>query len=111
MSQNIKSIYHEHFQSLLKHGIIFWCGDKESIKIFKLQKRVLRIMSCVSKCTSCRQIFKDCSILTVACLYILDMVYYIEQHKQSLEQNAQIFKYDTQRRLDLHVYFWDTDFF
>jgi hypothetical protein len=63
----------------------------------------------VSKHTSCREIFKDYSIFTVACLYILDIVYYIK--KQFLEQNAQIHKYDTQRKLDLHVHFCSTDLF
>jgi hypothetical protein len=41
----------------------------------------------VSKHTSCSEIFKDYSILTVACLYILDIEYYIIKHKQYLEQN------------------------
>jgi hypothetical protein len=68
-------------------------------------------MSGVSKRTSCREIFKDYSILSVACLYILDIVCYIKQHKQSLEQNAQIHRYDTRRRLDLHVHFCNTDLF
>jgi hypothetical protein len=68
-------------------------------------------MSGISKYTSCRQIFKDYSILTVACLHILDTVYYIRKHKQFLEQNAQIHKYDTRRKLDLHVHFCNTDLF
>jgi hypothetical protein len=107
----MRSIYHANFQSFLGYGKIFWGGDNESIKIFKLRKRILRIMSGVSKHTSCRDIFKDYSILTVACLYILDIVYYIKKHKQSLEQYAQIHKYDTQRKLDLHVHFCNTDLF
>jgi hypothetical protein len=37
-------------------------------------------MSGVSKHTSCREIFKDYSMLTVACLYIVDIVYYIKKH-------------------------------
>ena len=85
----IRSIYHANFQSLLRYGIIFWVGNNKSIKILKLQKRILGIMSGVSKHMSCRQIFKDYSILTVACLYILDIAYYMKKHKQSLEQNAQ----------------------
>jgi hypothetical protein len=50
----IRSIYPANFQSLLTYGIIFWGGDNEIIKIFKLQKRILQIISGVSKCTSCR---------------------------------------------------------
>jgi hypothetical protein len=41
----LKSIYFGMFQSLLRHGIIIGVGggDGESIKVFKIQKRVLRM--------------------------------------------------------------------
>ena len=48
-------------------------------------------MSDVSKYTSCREIFKDYSILIVACLYILDVAYYIKKHKKSLEKEMHKF--------------------
>jgi hypothetical protein len=44
-------------------------------------------------------------------LYTLDIVHYIKQHEQFLEQNAQIHKYDTRRRQDLHVHLCNTDLF
>ena len=81
------------------------------IPYFNLKKRAIQIISGVSKYMSCRQIFKDYSILTVACLHILDIVYYIRKHKQFLEQNAQVHKYDTRRQLDLHVQFCNADIF
>jgi hypothetical protein len=97
--------------SLLRYGIIFWGGDNESTKIFKLQKRILQLMSSVNNHTSCTEIFKDYRILTVACLYILEIICYIKKHKQFLEQNAQVHKYDTRRQLDLHVQFCNADIF
>lgn len=60
-----RSIYYSKFQALLRYGIIFWGADNESISIFKLQKRVIRIMGGVGTGTSCRQLFKDYKILTV----------------------------------------------
>jgi hypothetical protein len=47
----------------------FGGGDNDSNNIFKLQKRVIRIISGISKHTSCRQIFKDYNILTVTRSY------------------------------------------
>jgi hypothetical protein len=44
----IKNIYFSNFESCLRYGIIIWGGDNESNKIFKLQKKVLRIISGVS---------------------------------------------------------------
>jgi hypothetical protein len=107
----IRSIYYAHFHALLRYGVVFWGEDNESNTIFKLQKWVIRIISGVGKHTSCRQIFNDYNILTVACLYILEIVYYIKKYKDLLEQNVQFHKYNTRRKLDLHIQFCNTDFF
>jgi hypothetical protein len=48
---------------------VLWGGDSESNKIFKLQKKALRIISSVSYHTSCRQTFKVHNILTLSSLY------------------------------------------
>ena len=51
----IKSLYNSKFESLARYGIIFWGVERESIVIFKLQKRVIRIMCGVGRDTSRRQ--------------------------------------------------------
>jgi hypothetical protein len=56
-SYMIKCIYYSKFQSCLKYGIIFWGGSSESLSIFKLQKRVIQIISGASTNSLCRQIF------------------------------------------------------
>jgi hypothetical protein len=45
-----------------------WGRDNESNKMFKLQKKVLKIISGVSNYMSCRQIFEDYNILTLPSL-------------------------------------------
>jgi hypothetical protein len=97
--------YYAHFHAFLRYVIIFWGGDNDSKNIFKLQRRVIRIISGVSKHTSCRQIFKDYNILRVTCLYILEIVRNTKEYKDSLEQNVQFRNYNTQIKLDLHVQF------
>jgi hypothetical protein len=72
-------IYYANFQSFLRYGIILWVGDNESIKIFELQRRILRLMSSVNNHTSCREIFKDYRILTVACSYLLEIICHIKK--------------------------------
>ena len=70
----LRSIYFAHFQLHLRYGSIFWEGDSKSKTAFKIQKRVIYIISSANKCKSCRQIFKDCRILTVTSLYILEVI-------------------------------------
>jgi hypothetical protein len=107
----IRCIYYAHFHSLVRSGIIFWGGDIENNKIFKLQKRVNRIISGTSRQTSCRQIFKDYNMLTVTCLYILEIVCFIKKYKGSLEQNVTFHNYNTRKKMDLHVQYCSKDLF
>jgi hypothetical protein len=107
----IRCIYYAHFQALLTCDIIFLDGDNDRNNIFKLQKRVIRIISGVSKHTSCRQIFTDYNILTVTCLYILEIACYIKKYRDSPEQNVKFHNYNTRRKLYLHVQFCSTELF
>jgi hypothetical protein len=71
----IRNICYSNFQSCLRYGIIL-CGGDNEINIFKLQKKVLQIISVVSNRTSYRQIFEDYntsySTHSQACTYLLN---------------------------------------
>jgi hypothetical protein len=77
----IWNIYFSNFESFLRYRFILWSGDNESNNIFKLQKKVLRIISGVSNLMSCRQIFEDYTILTLSPLYILEVIWFIKKYK------------------------------
>jgi len=49
----IKMIYYAYFHSLLEYGIAFWGNSTESVKVFKLQKRAIRLMTGSNVRTSC----------------------------------------------------------
>jgi hypothetical protein len=51
-------------------------------------------MAGVSSSTSCRQLFKELKILTMASLYTFELVF-IRKYCQSLEQNSQVHQYNT----------------
>jgi hypothetical protein len=82
----------------LRYGILFWGADNESIPIFKLQKRVIRIIGGVGTGTSCRQLFKDYKILTVTSLYVLEVICFIKKYKSSVEQNVHVHVYNTRKK-------------
>ena len=77
-------------------------GDSR-IKVAKVQKRVVRILAGVSSRTSCRNLFKEFKILTIASLYILEVTCFIQKYCKSLEKNTQLHQHDTRRKLDIHV--------
>ena len=53
---------------------MFWGGDGKSAKVFRLQKRVIRLIICVQKRKSCKRLFREFQILTLASMYILEVL-------------------------------------
>jgi hypothetical protein len=86
-------------------------GGELSIRIFRIQKRVIRSMVGVSSRMSCRQLFKELNILTLASLYIFEVTCFIRKYCQSLEQNSQVHQYNTRRKLDIHVKLQKTEIY
>jgi len=50
----LKSVYHSFFYSFVTYRIKFWVNSSYSVQIFRLQKRIIRIMSGLSSRDSCR---------------------------------------------------------
>jgi hypothetical protein len=98
-----KTIYHASFQSRMKYGIIFWGRDRDSVKVFRMQKKVIQLIFGIMSCESCRHIFMDYKILTMASLYILEVLCFIKRFNGSLELNSHIHDYNTRGKMDLHV--------
>jgi hypothetical protein len=73
----LRSIYFANFHSHLRCGILFGEGDSQSTKIFKLQKRVVRLICNVKRKMPCRELFRTLNILSLPCVYIMEMVFYI----------------------------------
>jgi len=57
-TQMIWSIHFVYFQSGLKNGIMFWGGQGKSVKMFQIQKKVIRLLTGVHKLESWRHIFR-----------------------------------------------------
>ena len=109
----ILDIYFTKFQSLLWFGILFWggMGGELNMRILRIQKRVIRSMAGVSSRTSCRQLFKELNILTLTSLYILEMISFIRQYRQSVELNSNVRTYNTRRKMDIHIQSYNTEIY
>ena len=51
------------YSAIMSYGIIFWGNQPQSEKIFKIQKRVIRIITNSRAKDSCRELFKKLEIL------------------------------------------------
>jgi len=54
----VKMIYYPYVHSVMSYGIIFWGNLHINGSIFRVQKRIIRIITNAGKRDSCRQLYK-----------------------------------------------------
>ena len=99
--------YHVH----LRYGLNLWVGDPESIRIFRLQKKVLRIIGKDGLHTFCRSLFKDLNILPLPYLYISEVVCCVKSDMEKIKYDEEVYDQCTHQKSDLHTPFCRTTLF
>jgi hypothetical protein len=87
----IRIVYFSYFHSVMSYGIIFWGNANLYINIFKIQKRIIRIMNRKSKRDSCRDLFKQWKILPFSSQYIYIRYYYLWLGTKTCSLRTQMF--------------------
>jgi hypothetical protein len=91
-------VYVAYFHSMLQYGIIFWWNSTHVHQVFKLQKRVVRLMFGAGPRSSCRQLFRKLNILRIACQYMLSLVLFIADNQKDFLSNAFVHGLDTRNK-------------
>jgi hypothetical protein len=107
----LRNMYFAHFHVHLKYGLALWGSDAESKRIFKLQKKVIRIISNTDLNVSCRNLFRDLNILLMSCLYISEVIRYVKSNIERMKLNEETHDHCARHKLDLHVQFCRTTVF
>ena len=98
---NFRLIYFSYFHSFISYGIIFWGNSPQSIHVFILQKRILRIVT-GSKCNdSCGQLFKNLRILPLQSLYIYSLAMCVVNNIHLYQTNSEVHGIGTRYGPDL----------
>jgi hypothetical protein len=62
----LKMIYYSYFHSAMTYGLLFWGNSTDSIKIFRLQKKIIRIMAGCRYRNSCSKLFINLANFTTS---------------------------------------------
>ena len=104
MSLNVlKTVYFSYFHSIISYGVIFWGNLHFSDNIFKIQKRILRIITNKSKHDSCRHLFKQLQILTLPSQYILSLLVFVAKNRNLFLSNSEIHNLNTRYNYNSHL--------
>jgi hypothetical protein len=98
------SVYYAYFHSILTYGLEIWgnaAAEYLKNRVFKLQKKAVRILSNLGAFDSCREAFVELKILPFPALYIFQAVMFVKKYPQYFLDNLQAHSYNT-RNKDLY---------
>jgi hypothetical protein len=107
----LRTMYFACFHVQLRYGLTLWGGDTESIRIFRLQKKVIRLIGKAGRYASCRKLFKELHILPLPCLYISDVACNVKSNMNKMKCNEEVHDHCTRQKRNLHIQFCRTTLF
>ena len=93
----LKMTYYSYFHSIMTYGLLFWGNYPNSIKIFRLQKKIIRIMIGSRSKDSCRKLLFNVEILTLPSQYIFSLLLLMIRNKNQFLVNSEIHHIDTRQ--------------
>lgn len=87
----------------MKYGILFLGNSSHSERVFRIQKKCMRIIAKVPFGTSCRPLFKQFCILPLPCVYILEVLMLVKNNLYKLQLNNYNHEYYTRRGHNLRT--------
>ena len=79
--KTLKTIYYSYFNAIIGYGLPFGGNSPHAIKIFRIQKRTLRLMMGCKNRVSCRNLFRRLEILPFVSHYILLLMIFVVKNK------------------------------
>jgi hypothetical protein len=79
--KTLKTIYYSYFITVMSYCLYFWGNSPHSIIIFRLQKKIIRIMADSNSMASCTNLFRKLEIVPLASQYILSLTLFVVNNK------------------------------
>jgi hypothetical protein len=100
--ESLRMVYFSYFHSIMTYGLVFWGSSYHSNRVFKLQKRIIRIMVEIRDRESCREYFRKLKILPLQSEYIYLLLLFVINNRQHFKTNSDTHNINTRNNLDLH---------
>jgi len=99
----LRSTYFSYAHWVISYGIIFWGNSSHSEEIFKIRKRIVRIITNSSKNASCQHLFKELNILPIQSQYIFSILLFVTKNEDQFLFNSQVHKINTRQTFNLYL--------
>lgn len=99
----LKTAYYALCESHLKYGLLAWGSSAECGRIFRLQRRAIRIVDGIKYRDCCKDSFKKLNILTLPSLFIFECLIYVHRNLKDFKLNGDVHNHNTRRKNDIHI--------
>jgi hypothetical protein len=106
-----KTMYFVDMHSFLEYCILFRGNARNLQKVFKIQKRAIRLIANVSNTSSCKPYFKKLKIMTLPCIYILEILTHTKGSLSKFKTYSMFPSHDTRNKADLFITTHNTKLF
>jgi len=100
--ETLRMVYFAYIHSIMSYGKIMGGNRPYSDKIFKIQKRVIRIITSSRMADLCRELFIKLEILPLYSPYIFSISIFVIKNKHLFYTNNQIHTIYTRFKTNLH---------
>jgi hypothetical protein len=99
----MKLIYYSYVHSVISYGIIFWGISHLSESVFKIQKRIIRVITNSGRHDSCHDLYKKLQILPLPSQYIFSLLVFVNKNRSCYISNSEIHDINTCHNHKLHL--------
>lgn len=99
--ETILQIYYAYVYSRMKYAIGFWGSSNEMLRVFRLQKRIVRVMCKAGYRVHCKPFFQQLNLITLPGLYILEVLTFFKNNPHLFENNIARHHYNTRHKGDM----------
>jgi hypothetical protein len=85
-------VYYSYAYNWLSYGAILWANSTDAPSLFILQKKLIRILANIKQTDSCKDYFKQYNILTLPCIYILEICKFVRKHPEFYTKREDVLK-------------------
>jgi len=104
----LRMVYFSYVHSVISYGLIFWGNSHPSNSIFKIKKRIIRIITNTGSHDSCCHLFKQLQILSLPSQYIFFLVVFVNKNRGLFQSNSEI--HDLNKRFNHNLHLPSTKF-
>jgi hypothetical protein len=80
-----------------------WGNSSYTVKLFRIQKNVIRIMMGLKNRDSCRDLFKEMEILSICSQYIYSLMLHTANNIHLFTRNTEVHNIDTRQNINLFL--------